>query len=351
MKSKCIIVLGMHRSGTSALAGTLGLLGVEIGSTLIPAHPDINAKGFWENADIVAIHDRMLEELGSSWHDERELPHEWWTLPRLKPFCEELKEIVKRDYESSALWLIKDPRLCRLLPFWASILESVVDEVKVILIVRHPREVAKSLKRRDGISLERAYMLWIQYMISAEKSSREYPRMLISYEQLLSDWRAVVDSASRKLDLPFTYKDTLIERKIDAFLDNSLRHHVATSDLEEYRPLNLAESVYKLCLDEDDLSCLNEVIGPVEDEVSEIAEQLRPWSDEVQALYRTCENQAELLAKQKHISMELEHISMELERELLRVKSTISWQITKPLRAIWSVGNNVMNMFLQPKRK
>ena len=320
-ESNCLIVLGMHRSGTSALAGTLGLLGAETGLTLIPPHPEINSKGYWENTEIVAIHDMILEALGSSWQDERTLPPMWWQLPELKHFRDELMHIVKSNYTNAALWMMKDPRMCRLMPLWSSILEKVVDDARVILIVRHPHEVAESLKRRDDIPNERAYLLWLRYMLDAEKWSRNYQRVLISYEQLLSDWRSSVDHIAQILQIPISYEEPLMQKKIDDFLEPSLRHHVVAGDLKEGHLLHLAQSVYQACIDTDDLSLLGAALAHFEEEFSAIAEGLKPWSDEVQTLKRS---QAKLAAAQAIMSAH--------EDEIVRIKSTVSWQITKPLR-------------------
>ena len=68
--SKAVIVLGMHRSGTSALAGMLSLLGIQFGRSLFPPQAD-NPRGYWEHREIVDLDDRMLMALGSSWDDMR----------------------------------------------------------------------------------------------------------------------------------------------------------------------------------------------------------------------------------------------------------------------------------------
>jgi hypothetical protein len=337
MSSTCLIVLGMHRSGTSALAGMLGLLGVDVGSTLIPPHPDINPKGFWENADIVTTHDSIFGVLGSSWNDERSLHDMWWQLPKLRPFQKELMHIVQRDYENSDLWMVKDPRLCRLMPLWSAILERMVDNTKVILIVRNPYEVAESLMRRDGICSERAYLLWLTYMLEAEKWSRGYHRVLISYEQLLSDWRSSVDHIAEALEIPVSYGNSLVQKKIDNFLQSDLRHHVFEGDLEGCRLFELAQSAYQAYLEADDLSHLGTILRPIEEEVSVITGQFSSWSDEIHAHLRVLSEQAEMLSKQNDVLKAQEN-------ELSRMKSTISWQITKPMRFMAFLWRKVVGL-------
>src|SRR5215472_599841 len=71
--STALVVLGMHRSGTSALTGMLHHLGVTLGENLMPATID-NPRGYWEHADIVKVHERLMASLGWDWHDVRSLP-------------------------------------------------------------------------------------------------------------------------------------------------------------------------------------------------------------------------------------------------------------------------------------
>jgi len=62
-KQDCLIVLGMHRSGTSAMACVVNLLGAEIGGNLLAAVPN-NPKGFWEHCEILELNRRLHKEIG-----------------------------------------------------------------------------------------------------------------------------------------------------------------------------------------------------------------------------------------------------------------------------------------------
>ncbi len=325
MRREAILVLGMHRSGTSALTGMLKLLGAEVGTHLMSPDPESNPKGFLENQDIVDIHDLVLEHLGSSWHDDRDLTAHWWQQPEMESFRQDLVAIIRRDYGEAPLWVVKDPRMCRLLPLWAPLLEEMVDETKVVLIVRHPQEVAESLERRDGISCERAYMIWLRSVLEAEQWSREYPRILVSYEQLLSSWRSVAESISKKLSLPFSYESASLQKEITAFLDLGLRHHVASHELDGGNLSKLAESVYHTLLETQDLSRLRTAISSFGKEFSGRSKQSWPWSSEIQSLW----------SEKMYLRDTLEACkaqSVGFETEIARMKSTFSWQITKPAR-------------------
>src|SRR6185312_12242151 len=73
---RAILVLGMHRSGTSAVTRVLNLLGADLGSRLVAPAAD-NPAGFWEHADAVKINDDLLQALGRTWYDMRDMPANW----------------------------------------------------------------------------------------------------------------------------------------------------------------------------------------------------------------------------------------------------------------------------------
>ena len=75
---QAVLVLGMHRSGTSAVTRFLNRLGAHLPSKLIPPDADSNVHGFWEPRNIVDIHDELLASAGSSWDDVAAFPRSWF---------------------------------------------------------------------------------------------------------------------------------------------------------------------------------------------------------------------------------------------------------------------------------
>src|SRR5687768_780861 len=114
---EAILVLGMHRTGTSAFSGVIHLLGASAPAHLQPGDA-FNSKGYWESQAVVRLNDRILHAAGSNWHD--------WTAfgeNRLSPedrsrFDSEVEEVIAAEYGDSHLILLKDPRICRIAPFW-----------------------------------------------------------------------------------------------------------------------------------------------------------------------------------------------------------------------------------------
>src|SRR5687767_2432337 len=157
---RALVVVGMHRSGTSATAGVLGLLGGALPKVLMPPTPGSNDVGFFEPSRIVEIHDELLAIAGSSWHDTSPLPEAWFRSPAARAFSQRLKTTYLEEYGDAPLTVLKDPRVCRLLPVWREILASLNVTPMFVMPFRHPVEVAMSLARRDGFSSQKSHILW-----------------------------------------------------------------------------------------------------------------------------------------------------------------------------------------------
>ena len=96
---RALLVLGMHRSGTSAVTRVLNLLGAHLGSELLATKAD-NKRGFWEHAEVVAVHERLLTALGRAWHDTRELPYGWLDSIAGRKARGEIIALIRRDMET-----------------------------------------------------------------------------------------------------------------------------------------------------------------------------------------------------------------------------------------------------------
>jgi hypothetical protein len=334
MDKKAIIVLGMHRSGTSALTGCLGLLGVELGSNMIPAHSEHNAKGHWEHREVVALNDRVLASMERTWHDERGLPDGWSKPPTADAFIGVIKTLLQREFASSPLWGLKDPRLCRLLPIWLEAITEIGAKSFFILALRHPEEVTRSLARRDGIPKELAYLLWLKYMLEAERASRGHPRIVVSYESLLADWRKALSPLASCLGLELPLSEPKISVRIDDFLSPSLRHFASATEIPPSTLwCSLAEETYRAFIEHAD-NLPSVIFDKLYCRMEEISKLVAPWADQVQQLL------------QSKIKMQLE-LSRTADRDILanevvRLKSTVSWQITKPLRLVWNLLSRLL---------
>lgn len=223
---QAIIVLGMHRSGTSALAGTLAKLGVRLPARLL-AENEYNPKGYFEPEHIVAIHDRLLAAAGLSWSSIAGLPEAWYGSAEACAYAGELAAAVREDYGDAALYVVKDPRMCRLMPLWRMVLDEVGAQSRFVIALRHPFEVARSLETRDGLPLAHGYLLWLCHMLAAERETRGARRVFVHFDALLSDPTRVATDIVAQLvgDGLAPAEDSA--REIAALVDSDLRHQIA----------------------------------------------------------------------------------------------------------------------------
>lgn len=220
----CVIVAGMHRSGTSALSHFLNILGCAPALELTGPNQS-NETGHWEPEPIRALNDIILAAEESSWDDWTPLPQEWFATSTTSDFFAAACKTFSAQYAHADLVVMKDPRISRMLPFWISVVRACGYELRFVASIRNPLEVSASLQRRDGIDPAYAYLLWLRHVLDAEFHSRGHLRCFVSYENLLSDWRAVARSISQSLaiDLPGACDGS--DREIDAYLNAELRHH------------------------------------------------------------------------------------------------------------------------------
>ena len=214
---RLLVVLGMHRSGTSALMRVLNLLGVELGAPLLPPQPD-NPTGFWEHADAVALNDRLLAALGSSWDDPQPLPGKWWTSDAARALRGDAVAILRSGLGPAPLVGLKDPRLCRLMPFWLPAFEEAGLEPLFVIAVRDPAAVAASLEARNGIGPWKAHLSWLEHVLGAEESSRGRARVVVDYERTLADWRASAAHIGAGLGLAWPVPPERAAAEIERFL-------------------------------------------------------------------------------------------------------------------------------------
>lgn len=215
-----VLILGMHRSGTSAVTRALSLLGARLPSDLMPAAED-NATGFWESVAVQQLNDRILTALGSRWDDWRAISLSTLSTAQYAAFVDEIAALLDANRGAAPL-VLKDPRMCRLLPIWRAAFEKLGLTVACVLALRDPWAVAASLNRRNGLAMEYSQLLWLRHMLDAEAASRDVPRAVVNYDAMLTDWRAALHPALAVLGLT---PDEACAQQIDAFLDNGLRHH------------------------------------------------------------------------------------------------------------------------------
>ena len=148
-KSFGVFVLGMHRSGTSTITHALQILGADLGSRLIAPAPD-NPDGFFENQDVVAINDDLLEDLGHAWDDFRFLPDGWIDSGAAQRARNRIAVLYASTFSQQTRWAIKDPRLCLTFPLWRRAFEESGAEAEGLRVSSHGVDPGRNTRHLSG---------------------------------------------------------------------------------------------------------------------------------------------------------------------------------------------------------
>lgn len=222
-----ILVAGMHRSGTSAFARAIALCGAELPARLIEAHPDVNEAGFWEPREIVALHDEALAASGGSWSSLNPVPQAWFGSEAARRLQERLADLIVAEYGDAPLIVVKDPRLCRLLKLWRPVLDRLGIDAAAVIPLRNPQETAASLAAREGFGEAKSLLLWLTYLLDAERDTRAMTRVFVTFDQLLAAPVATLGRIGAALDLAWPHPPDSALPALRAFLAPDLRHHAA----------------------------------------------------------------------------------------------------------------------------
>ena len=181
-----IIVIGMHRCGTSTISGILSLAGYKVGNN--PQETDFfNQKGYFENIRFGIFNNDVLSALGGSWCDTLRIPQNTWYYPSANSFREQLQTIINEEFANESAILIKDPRISVLLPLYCEVFHRMSIIPRFIINFRDPLEVAVSLKMRNNLSMASSFAIWMDHLLKAERFTRNYPRVLLFYNDILKD--------------------------------------------------------------------------------------------------------------------------------------------------------------------
>jgi len=233
-----LVVLGMHRSGTSAVTGALCELGFPVGGPALPAAAD-NPLGYFENADAVDINEALLLDLGRGWDDLRGLPDGWQASDAAEDARQRIGVWLDRVDAPAGRLILKDPRLCLVFPVWREVLESRGIDLRVVLAHRALPEIVASLVKRDGLAERNALLLTLAHLLAAEFGSRGLVRSACHYSALLDNPAEAIERLISELEIG-PMAEEAIARALSKF-DPGQRHH-----RHEGRPLG-CEGLEDIC--------------------------------------------------------------------------------------------------------
>jgi hypothetical protein len=220
-KNRIIFILGMHRSGTSALARVMSLCGASLPRGLSEPAYD-NPTGHWEPLRAKELNEGFLHACASTWDDVRlgiapdaALADE---------FVGRICEFLKRDLKGLDDVVLKEPRITALLPYWLAAAAQSGYEAKSIHVFRHPADVATSLSVRDGLAFDHSCALWRKYNLLGERDARDIPHAFVSYESLVQNWGREIERCCAEIGVAADLGPEP-RRHVEAFLSPDLHHH------------------------------------------------------------------------------------------------------------------------------
>lgn len=367
-----LIVLGMHRSGTSTVARLLNMMGAYFApAELAMPATEYNEKGYWERMDVFGVHEEMFHALGMGWDrvahfDARRLAEPEF-VAQFRPRIEQ----ILLDLDARRPWFVKDPRLNVLLPFWQPLLEVPV----CIFVHRNPIQVAQSLQKREGFPLSLGLALWEQYSLLGLAHSRAMPRLWVSYHDVMREPVEVTRRLhAQLLELEVQGLRMPSQREIEAFIEPRLYHQKGNQTLQngfanaQQRELDQAFSdgsilswpelpslsagaaeilqahqdslaaqarftTEKACLG-DELEGQRqqtELAMTAVQELSSELEAVRRWVETIEA---TAQERAVQITQLDSALEAARHTSVLLTTEIATLRNSLAWRITAPLRGI-----------------
>ena len=212
---KAILVLGMHRSGTSALTGVLNILGGYIG--LKGESSSDNYKGHFENLELVNLNETILTELNTSWDDTNNV-----TISRDSFPVNIMEDAIKMAFGEQSVVLIKDPRICLLLPLYINALNNLNYDIYYVGTHRKDSEIIQSLITRNEFSQDKCELLIKKYY-SSINNTLPSNYLIVDFYKLLYETESIINELQKHL--PFLNYADENKLRIEEFLDKSLKHH------------------------------------------------------------------------------------------------------------------------------
>jgi len=216
----------MGRSGTSLTTALIGLLGVDLGPTerMLPADPDDNARGYWEQQEIYEVNEEILGTFGGTWGHPPDLPPGWERSPALAAVRDRARGSLTALFGTrEQRWAWKDPRASMTLPFW----RALVGDMDYVLCVRDPADVAASLLRRgtDGLDFEDSVALWLRYVQAALENTQGHRRLILCYEDYFTDTDRQIRRLAEFVCGPETRLSDEIRDRVESFIEPALWHN------------------------------------------------------------------------------------------------------------------------------
>lgn len=217
IQARIICLVGMHRSGTSMIARLLNLSGLDLGppERLLKADK-ANPLGHFEHRGFLDIDRKLLKHFDATWHNPPDLPPSWETDPGLLPLLRHARALAA-SFPQEKPWGWKEPRASLFLPFW----RQAVPNMRFLICLRNPLEVAESLQKRNRIAIEHGAWLWYLYTLSSLRDTQRCPRQLSFFDDYFARRDEEISRVLEFCGLG-TFNDAAV---LESAIEGELRHH------------------------------------------------------------------------------------------------------------------------------
>lgn len=314
-----VMVLGMHRSGTSLCSNVLSVLGVDMADDVGIGHG--NARGHWERWEIVGFHDRILEHFNRRYfgpfHDFP-LPPGWWAEPQIVAIRRELTAFLK-DRMGDQLFGFKDPRTVRLLPLWRDIFAQLGLSPRIVLCLRKPAEIARSLYARDGIDPCIGEYRWLIHLSDFFRYAGKVEYCTIEYDSWFDNISANIEKLQKHLHTEGAQTGPTLDQALQEIIDPMLRHEASVGPAAN-EPI--VRQFYELVLaaEHDDAA---------QGEIHKLIAQLDGWTRLQRGFYRAYETVSATAERVPELESEITNLQAAVTRDtenLARAQDEIAAQ-------------------------
>ena len=216
-QARIICIVGMHRSGTSMIAGLVNRSGLDLGPAdrLLKADK-ANPLGHFEHRGFLDIDRKLLKHFRATWHCPPDLPPNWENAPSLSPLLHQARALAA-SFPRHKSWGWKEPRASLFLPFW----RKAIPNMRFLICLRNPLEVAQSLEKRNHKSIADGAWLWYLYTLSSLRDTRQCPRLFSFFDDYFARGNEEIRRVLDFCGLEDFHDDAVIESAIES----ELRHN------------------------------------------------------------------------------------------------------------------------------
>lgn len=321
MTKNIFVVLGVARGGTSAVARALQALGIDLGTQLVDTDTKWNAKGFFEDSDVVYnINGKAFRQLNFAPYSIEMIEAEKQTSLALRNVKQAALDLLQQRFATTDYWGFKDPSTVKLLAFWQQVFATANVKDHYIICLRNPLGSARSYQKLTGCSLEVGLLLWLMHMLPAVANVHDKNAIVVSYEGLLKNPRANIKRLQTFFHLQALHDEAAINAYCDDFLDTKLHHNDYSRSQLSKEP---AIQVVPLCVKAYDL-----FLQLANDEIkfsdAGFVTQWKLIQDELQQIYPVYAYMDALLKDNN-----------QLKRTLKTIERTWVWKIYGPIKTVY----------------